>query len=290
MKKLMYLSALGALAGLSTVSEAHIQWINVVPELDNHVVISVNYGDMMPGSELLAADWWPMHLAAYEVIDPNGARTSLGVPNLTVNPKSKLPSGLSVQAGGDTGVRKFLFGPETRKGTYMVAAESPLTQFVQYRDKSGASRYSDQKVEQLEDVAEVTSKYYDMFFMKAVFTVGGWTEPQTVGHPLEIVPLTDLSEARVGDVVRFKVLLHGKAYDSGPESELKAFNTGLGDRWGYVSDLKYGEGQFRLTHAGIWRVDASFTATTKEMAAYKDKKLPDSPMRLSSTFVFNVKH
>ena len=45
---------------------------------------------------------------------------------------------------------------------------------------------------------------------KSFFTVGQWTDPNPVGHLLEIIPTSDLSKVKAGELVSFKVLYKGK--------------------------------------------------------------------------------
>jgi hypothetical protein len=130
-------------------------------------------------------------------------------------------------------------------------------------------------------------------YMKAVFSVGGWTEPQPLGQLFEIVPLSDLSEAKVGDLVRFKVLFDGQAWiPQGLSPQLSAHNSALGDSWGVFIPLSFGEGSFRLSHAGLWKLNARFRAPIGSDARY-GKLAPGAPNEATiffeSTFVMNVK-
>lgn len=286
--------ALGALlAATSIPAFGHTLWINIVPQAEKHLIASVGYGDRMPGSEILTPDWGPMTLETYEVVSPAGEHSSLGPPKLITQEKKKLPSGMSVQPDGDIGVRKLAFSSETQRGTYQLAGQTPLVRLINYRDKQGKEQTSEKPLAQLTDVAEVIGTNLEINCMKAVFVVGGWTDPVSVGHPLEIVPLTDLSEARSGDIVRFKILLNGKAYiPKGHDAHITAYNMSFGDRWGLHSILEYGEGEFRVPQAGLWRVNVSFEGTNRDIEAYRkiDTGKSDSlPLLIESSLVFNIR-
>jgi hypothetical protein len=290
-KNTVVLSAI--LAATSIPAFGHTLWINVVPQPEKHVIASIGYGDRIPGSEILTPDWGPMTLESYEVVSPAGEHSSLGLPKLVTQEKKKLPSGMSVQPDGDVGVRKLAFNPETQKGTYQLAGQTPLVRLTNYRDKQGKEQTSEKPLTQLADVAEVLGTNLEINFMKAAFAVGGWTDPAPVGHALEIVPLIDLSEARSGDVVRFKILLNGKAYiPKGHDGYITAYNMSFGDRWGLHSILEHGEGEFRVPQAGLWRVDVSFQGTNQDVDAYKKidtGKQRSLPLLVESSFVFNVR-
>lgn len=272
---------------LAANAHAHTMWINVIPEHERHVLAYIAYGDAMPGSELLTPDWWPMHVERFELVAPDGARSTLGEPQLLTAQKQSLASGLQVQAGGDIAQRKFIIGPTTAKGTYQLAARTPVARVVFYVDAQGQQHYVDANLSKVPDGVTITRIQLGVNFMKAVFAVGGWTEPAPLGLPLEIVPLSDLHAAGVGDKVRFKVLLNGKPLNpSEGEAHISAYNMSFGDRWGLVSELKYGEGEFRVPVAGLWRVDANFRGRSPDVDEMR--KLEALPVSMETSFVFNV--
>nr|WP_319392870.1 DUF4198 domain-containing protein [uncultured Desulfobacter sp.] len=53
------------------------------------------------------------------------------------------------------------------------------------------------------------------------FTVGKWQAPHSLGYDLKIIPLTDLSNIRVGDLVKFKVLFMGKNLNRSSEISIE---------------------------------------------------------------------
>lgn len=286
-------SALNAmLAVVSAPAMAHTLWINVVPQADKHVIASLGYGDRMPASEILTPEWGAMTLETYEVLLPSGERGSLGLPKLVTQQKQTVSTGIFVQPDSDVGVRKLSFDARAAKGTYQIAGQTPLVRLTTYRDKQGREQTSEQPLHQLKDVDKVLGTNLEINYMKAVFNVGGWTDPALVGHALEIVPLTDLKGAGVGDVVRFKVLLNGKPLIlEGHDAHLAASSAGLGDRWAMQSTLERGEGEFRITQAGLWRVDVTYAGTNKDVDAFRDiegGKGQALPLSIESTFVFNV--
>lgn len=290
MKKTLVFSAI--LLASSAPTMAHTLWINVVPQAEKHVIASLGYGDRMPASEILTPDWGAMTLEAYEVLLPTGERGSLGLPKLVTQPKQSLSTGVTVQPDSDVGVRKLSFDARAAKGTYQLAGQTPLVRLTTYRDRQGREQTSELPLKELRDVDKVLGTELEINYMKAIFNLGSWTEPGPVGHALEIVPLSDLRGANVGDVVRFKVLLNGKPLIlKGHDAHLTASNTGLGDRWSMQSTLERGEGEFRISQAGLWRVDVSYTGTNKDVDVFRDiegGKTQGLPLLIESTLVFNV--
>ena len=277
-------------AGLSGEVSAHTLWINLVPAReDRQVVVSIGYGDHLPGSELLSTDWGQMKVARYEVVAPNGQRSALTPPEPVSHDKQSLPSGLVVQRGGETGSHRLQYPPGSTSGTYQVTAQSELFRYIHYRDTRGQDRYTDRALEELDDVEQVLDTSFEIFFMKTAFAVGGWTDPAPAGQHLEIVPLTDLSNVRSGDVVRFKVLLDGGAWDASLGSpQISAHSAAFGDRWGLVSALKYGEGELRLPSAGMWRIEARLQGKARDFSKLAANAEGDAPIYVESTFVLHV--
>lgn len=274
-----------ALAMLALPAKAHMLWINVVPEAGYQVISSLAFGDVYSsGSELLTPDWWPVEVAEYDVIDPNGKHTALGVPELVTKEKQLLSSGLKFQVGGDTGQRKFSVTDEAVKGTYQLSARTPLNHVVSYEDEAGNMVYVNTNRDRLPDGIKVSGEGYNVLFAKAVFTAGKWSDPAPLGLPLEIVPLSDLHEAGAGDKVRFQVLINGKPYTK--EAHIYAYNASFGDRWGLVSELKAGEGEFRLPVSGPWRIHVEYEGKSHDFDAYKNKK--DMLIIMKSSLVFNA--
>jgi uncharacterized GH25 family protein len=277
---------------VAATAHAHVLWINVVPQAEEHVIVSLAYGDFLPGSELMTTDWGLMSVQSYELIAPDGARSSLGPPALVAQPKKLLPANVSVQAAGDTGVRKLALSAQTKQGTYQVAAQTPVYEYTKYRDRAGAEHYTDAPVATLKDVATILNRSFEVMFMKAAFTVGDWSEPAPVGQLLEIVPLSNLAAVKVGDVVRFKVLFDGRAWNPvGVSPQITAQNMSLGDRWGIYSPLIVGAGELRVSHAGLWKINARFQAAVGSDERYQilaPKAPADARIFFESTFVMNV--
>lgn len=274
---------IGMQAGLV---KAHTLWINVVPEFNRHVVANIGYGEVMNGSELLTPDWWPMYIESYELYSPDGEKTELSVPKLVTQEKQKLKSGIQVQAGGDTGQKKFIISESTDKGMYQIVAKTHLAHVVTYLDKEGKKHYADATFMKLPKEAQIIKKKYGINFMQAVFAVDNWSTFNPTGLPLEIVPLSNLHNVRVGDRVQFKVLLNGEPLTKS-EPFITAYNLGFGDRWGMHSELIDGVGEIRVAEAGIWRIDANYAGASDEIKAYR--QLEKLPISMESSFVFNVR-
>ncbi|MCG8632689.1 MAG: DUF4198 domain-containing protein, partial [Desulfobacterales bacterium] len=95
---------------------------------------------------------------------------------------------------------------------------------------------------------------------KAVATsyigVKNWTKPVSVGHDLELMPETDLSRVKAGDVVRFAVSLKGKSVTSDMEGlnflHMTSNTFGGPDNYMLAAYVLDGKAQIRVPTAGEW--------------------------------------
>jgi uncharacterized GH25 family protein len=122
--------------------------------------------------------------------------------------------------------------------------------------------------------------------------LGKWTKPKPLGHKLEIIPLTDLSNVNVGDMVEVEVLFYGQPQSTTGQNNINitaASNTfGLDDGFTLHSHLINGKAQFRVQSKGQWII-----STVKEEGITKDGKLKDlygkaDMVYHTATLTFNV--
>lgn len=112
-------------------------------------------------------------------------------------------------------------------------------------------------------------------FTKLLLPVDGNTSgfDKVVGHKLEIVPVTNPLTAKVGDELRFKVLLDGKpaAFDS-IEATYDGF-TDIPSAWAYsAAPATHGQGVVKITASGLWAVRVAVTLPNKT-AEYDEESL-----------------
>lgn len=94
-------------------------------------------------------------------------------------------------------------------------------------------------------------------FAKALITVGkdddSYAAP--VGQALEIIPLSNPMNAKVGDEVEFKFFYNGKAFS--PKTVFATYDdfSELNNTYAYATE-PYGEGvaKVKITHPGLWMV------------------------------------
>lgn len=102
----------------------------------------------------------------------------------------------------------------------------------------------------------ITAGSYEKF-AKLLLPVDGNTDgfDRVLGHKLEIVPVSNPLTAKVGDELRFKVLLNGKpaAFET-IEATYNGF-TDIPSAWAYsAAPVKHGEAVVKISASGLWIV------------------------------------
>ena len=137
--------------------------------------------------------------------------------------------------------------------------------------------------------AESASGKYQAF-AKSCLTMGPWTPPEPVGHGLEIIPMTDLSGVRAGDLVKFEVRFNGQPLSAGIEY-ITAYSPsfGLSDQFALFSYLMEGKAQFRVQSAGQWVVNVYHNENVTPDGPLKDLYAKTNSLNYGATLTFMVK-
>jgi uncharacterized GH25 family protein len=106
-------------------------------------------------------------------------------------------------------------------------------------------------------------------FAKSCLTVGAWSAPKPLGHGLEIIPRTDLSNLHAGDLVEVDVLFEGKPPKGMQHITAHSGSFGQSDGFSLFSKVKNGKAQFRVQSAGQWMIST----------AHKDDVTQDGPLK-----------
>jgi uncharacterized GH25 family protein len=164
-----------------------------------------------------------------------------------------------------------------------------------YLNEKGRKKWAQKAMDEVRDATKVLAGMKYKSYAKAFFTVGGeWSRPEPVGYDLELLPLTDLSGVRAGDVVRFEVSLMGKPLSTSPEKSLEyitAHSNAFGGPDGFflASMLHNGKGQFRMPAAGQWVVNVYTSMDVDPEGPYRDLAGKCTKVFYSGSISFQVK-
>ena len=291
------LSVIVVLASIifSTQAMAHTLWINLYESFAHppgHAIVSLGWGHAVPMDDLLVSKTAPLQLATFDLIDPALNRTALPMPVLKMEDVIKTSSGMTAQCG-DMGIRKLGLTDKTKAGTYQVAVTSKDNYFTMYLDKKGKQKMVTKPLDQVKGVGKLLTSIKYKSFAKAFFAVKKWTAPKPLGFDLEIMPMTDLSDVRVGDVAPFQITFMGKPFSCGPDGieYITATSNSFGAPDGFFLSayIMNGKAQFRMPAAGQWVVNVYVKQDVTPESNLKDLVGKCTTVYYAGTISFNVK-
>ncbi len=274
MKKIGILIALAFFAFTSTAS-AHSVWLNVFESHVHqppHAIISLGWGHSLPMDDILTSPNGRVAIERLEVLDPNLKKVDLIKPVFKLSKPHLETANFDLYAG-DLATQKVAFKKDSAKGVYQFSAVSKAAFYTQYIDKKGNTRLKLKPKDQIKGIKKVLMSVKYQAFAKSFMTLGKWTNPEPIGHGLEIIPRTDLSNVRVGDLVEVTVLFYGKPLTASAKSieYITARSNGFGQSDGFslMSYIIEGKAQFRVQSAGQWAITTD----------HKDDVTPDGPLK-----------
>jgi len=273
MKKMFALLLLAI--GLAGSAQAHSLWINVFESHAHqppHALVSLGWGHVLPMDDILSSPSGNIALERFELFDPALVRTNLLKPAQGSGEPLVTAANFDLFAG-DMALQKIALKKDAAVGVYQIGVTSVPSFFTQYIDKAGRARMQMKPRNEIADIKDVLMSVKFQAFAKSFLTLGSWNNPQPLGHDLEIIPLTDLSNLRVGDLVEVRVVFHGQPLTATAKSieYITAHSAGFGQSDGFslFSYIVDGKAQFRVQSAGQWMISVN----------HKDDVTPQGPLK-----------
>lgn len=250
--------------GFSTTLTAHNFFINLSESMAHKpgsVATSIGWGHAMPMDDFFMGN----SLQSYLVYDPSMKKMDLnfdpkaneGMEELYYKkePSKEFPSATIFE--GDSFTRKIKFNNNSEQGTYQVVASTKKIHFSMWKDEKGRVKWGRVYLDEIKNAKEIMYSSNFQSFAKAYISFGKWSEPAVIGHDLELIPITDLSNVKVGDVVEFKVLFLKEPLSETQNMdpwEIKAYNQFFGADGSYFvgSFIMNGKAKFKVNSQGYW--------------------------------------
>ena len=294
-KKITICFTLIAALALSTNVFAHSIWINSFKShahKPGHSMISLGWGHALPMDDILTSPNGRIAIEKFELIEPNLKKTNLLKPEFKLSTPDLTTDNFDLFAA-DLGSQKIALKKNSTKGVYQISATSKPSFYTQFIDTKGKVRLKLKPKNEVKNVKEVLMSVKYQAFAKSYLTVGKWTNPKPLGHSLEIIPRTDLSNLHVGDLVEVDVLFYGKPLDANAKSidYITAHSNSFGqsDGFGLFSYIKKGKAQFRVLSSGQWMVNVSHKEDVTETGTHKDLYDKTNQVYHGASLTFNVK-
>lgn len=249
------------LAVIFTVSSlwSHTLWINSFESKHNHgthhSMVSLGWGHALPYGDQLNSVNGSVGIQNFDLFDPNMKRTKLYSPELKIATPTIEKKSFDIYKA-DSAMQKIALKKDSQQGVYQLGVATNPTYYTQYIDTKDRMRLKLKPKDEIKDIKKVLISLKYQGYAKSFITLGDWSEPKSLGHDLEIIPLSDLSRVKTGDLVEFNVALKGKPISSKiPDIKFATFwskNFGQEDKFELMSYLKNGKAQFRVPSSGQW--------------------------------------
>ncbi len=293
MKKLALLFTISTV--WATVAQAHSVWINCFESHEHkppHAMVSLGWGHVLPMDDILNSPNGRVFIERFELFDPAMGKTDLIKPPFDMAKPKSTNDNFDVFAA-DLATQKIALKKDSQPGVYQLSAVSKANFYTQYIDKSGKERMQMKSRDQLDDIDKVLMSVKYQAFAKSYITVDKWADPKPLGHGLEIIPRSDLSNLHVGDLVEVDVLFYGEPLTASAKSieYITAASNGFGQPDGFAlfSYIMEGKAQFRVQSSGQWVVSVTHKDDVTEDGPLKDLHGKANQVYHGASLTFTVK-
>jgi len=293
--KLIKNITLATLLSLSSLS-AHSLWVNSFESFAHkpgHATVGLGWGHTMPIDDILNSPNGKVIVEEFSITDPKGKKTALRIPSSETATAQKETSNFDL-FDADIGLQKIALKKDSLEGVYKIHAKSKSTYYTVYKDTKDRQRLKLKPINELKNVKKVLSSVKYETFATSYLTLGDkWEDPKATNKGLEIIPKTDLSNLKVGDMVKFEVLSYGKPLSASPKAPIFILahspSFGQGEGFSLFSRVKNGKAQFRVQSVGQWNVGCMNTNKITKDGKHKDLYGKAKLLVNYSTLTFNVK-
>lgn len=275
---------------------AHTLWINSFESFHHnpgHTTVGLGWGHALPIDDLLNSPTGKVVVEKFSITDPKGETTALKIPSNKSAKVQKETKSFDLY-DSDIGLQKIALKKDSPKGVYKIEAKSKPTYYNVFLDNKGRQRLKLKPLDELKNIKEVIFSVKYEAFATSYLTLGDkWEEPKATGKGLEIIPKTDLSNVKVGDLLEFEVLFFGKPLSSGAKgNEYITANSpsfGQNHRFSLYSKIKNGKAQFIAQSAGQWKIECMHKDEITKKGDLKELYGKAKSLVNAATLTFTVK-
>ena len=294
-KVLMIIVMLSSLIVTANYVTAHSLWVNSFESFvhkPRHTTVSLGWGHSLPIDDTLNSSSGKVIVEEFSISYPSGKKINLAIPESKNVEPTQTGEDFDI-FDAEIGLQKISFKEENIKGVYLIHAKSKPTFYTQYIDNKNRTRLKLTSKDKLKDIKEVLMSVKYQAFAKSYLTLGKWTEQKAIGDGLEIIPKTDLSNLKIGDLVEFEVLFYGKPLHAGAEGveyiTANSSSFGQGHHFSLFSKIKKGKAQFIVQSSGQWIVGCGHKEDVKKEGELKDLYGKTNTVAHAATLTFTVK-
>ncbi len=280
---------------MATSAMAHSLWINNFESQVHqppHAMVSLGWGHTLPVDDIMTSPNGRVEVQNFDLYDPALAKTALHRPPFKMSTPDQVTANFDL-FNADLATQKIALKKESKPGVYQLSAVSKPAFYVQFIDKKGNKRLKMKPMDQVKNIDKVLMAVKYQAFAKSYLTVGEWQQPKPLGHGLEIIPQTDLSNLHVGDLVEVEVLFYGEPLNTSAKSmeQISAVSSSFGQSDGFFigSYIKKGKAQFRVQSSGQWMINVVHKDDVTPDGSLKDLVGKAQQVYHGASLTFNVK-
>jgi len=275
--------------------QAHTLWVNSFESRAHkpiHTTVGIGWGHTLPVDDIPNSPNGKVIIEEFSVTDPKGVKTTLKIPSSDIAKSQKQTSSFDLY-NADLGLQKIALKKDSPKGVYKIKAKSKPTFYTLFLDDKNRKRLKLKPIDEIKNIKKVLVSVKYEAFANSYFTLDKWSEQKATNKGLEIIPKSDLSNVKVGDLLEFEVLFYGKPLNSGPNGiEFITANSpsfGQSHNFSLFSNIKNGKAQFIVQSSGQWKIDCIHKEDVSKDGKLKELYGKTKSVINSSTLTFNVK-
>lgn len=284
-----------SLISVSSLS-AHYLWVNALKSSshnDSHIMLSLGWGHTLPLGDSTNSLNGRIGIKSFELIEPDGKAIALKKPKFKLDEAIRETSEYEL-FNVDRPIIKLKHKKNAKQGIYTLVTKSEPTYYTMYIDTNDKQRFKLKAIDKLKNVKKVLGSFKYQTFGKSYMNVGKWEQPKPLGLGLEIIPLSDLSNVKIGDHVEFEVLFYGEKLSANPFKSMDYITAyghsfGLNDQFALFSQIVKGKAGFRVQSSGQWLINVLHREAVTKDNFLKNEYGKTKSVLHGSTLTFNVK-
>ena len=276
----------------TSLAHAHSFWVNTFESFAHqpgHVTTGLGWGHSLPIDDIINSPNGKILVESFTITDPEGKITALKIPSAETATADTQTSNFDLFSA-DIGLQKIALKEESMPGIYKIEARSKPAFYTKFIDTKGRNRLKMKPKNQVKDIKKVLMAVKYQANAVSYVALKKWETPEPTNQGLEIIPMTDLSRVKAGDLVAFKVLYMGtppKGGDTYITASTPAFDKGK--HFSLYSKIKKGKAQFIVQCPGQWMVNCSHTGKVEKDGPLKDLYGKADSSITGATLTFNAK-
>lgn len=212
-------------------------WINTFSTYDNKKSnIKVSLG---VGNTLLKSSDGKLIVDNFTITSPNGNKMTVKI--LEKNKPIDISNKINTQ------------------GVYSIDANTKSIFYTKYIDNKNKQQLQLKAKDEIKDIKKIISSIKFETYAKSYLTIGKWNEIKSQNEGLEIIPKTNLSNLKIGDIVEVNVLFNGKPLTITPGSveyiTINSTSFSKNNDFSLFSYVIKGKAQFKILSNGQYIIN-----------------------------------